>query len=236
MLHRGRGLTTIGLPTALGELLSQVSLVGRLVCVRLRAVSTYRKVLGAGEQVSTPSVFTSVSTWPVSSRWYKESVGCRSTSRRTCVNWTGSAPRRLHYARAGSDDRVRDPDLDTAGWWAVAHFLPVVIVWSLQPAARSAQFTLAEVRFSPADVDMIVADSYHPDAVVPYPPTIPVSDVGTGPHPVRNAQVFPAIARPGRTSTTGHGVDSAAPSCPALLDPRPRPWNPSDESIDDLDE
>ena len=60
LLYRGSRVTAVGLPAAMGELASQVSLVGRRVRVRLRPddVLTYRKSLGADELVMTPSVFT----------------------------------------------------------------------------------------------------------------------------------------------------------------------------------
>ncbi|MFC3898199.1 diiron oxygenase [Lentzea rhizosphaerae] len=56
--------------------------------------------------------------------------------------------------------------LDPADRRAVAHFLPAVIVRSLQPATRSARLALAGVGFSPADVDTIVAESYDQDSVM----------------------------------------------------------------------
>jgi hypothetical protein len=49
---------------------------------------------------------------------------------------------------------------------AVAHFLPQVIVRSLQPATRSARLALSHVNFAPAEVDAILADSYNDEAVM----------------------------------------------------------------------
>jgi para-aminobenzoate N-oxygenase AurF len=56
--------------------------------------------------------------------------------------------------------------LDASGRRAVARFLPMVIVRSLQPATRSARLALAESGFSPAQVDTIVAEAYDADSVM----------------------------------------------------------------------
>lgn len=56
--------------------------------------------------------------------------------------------------------------LDPADKRAVAHFLPAVIVRSLRPATRSAQLALAEMQFTPDQVQTIVAESYAPDGVM----------------------------------------------------------------------